>query len=555
MASHESAVDTSGSGRWSRRAVLGTGIAVGGLGVLADPAAARGPVAVPDADLLPPGRAFRGDTGPVIDPAFEMSPPDARALHDVPRLSDADARLLASTTESTPGDAPLLSSSGVPGVPFTFRYHPFDLRLLPDRIRPYSLSTPLPLVDTGVHDASGVRMYLRDGRMWDHPVAQAQYGINLLESHRLTGTAEYLARAGRNAQRLIDRRVAYGTAWFYPYPFRFVLHGNQEVYDPPWYSMMAQGQALSLFCRLYHVTGEQRWRVAATATFASFLVPPVLGRPWGSFVRDGLLWLEEYAHPKRLSGDVTYNGHNFALFGLWDYWVLTRDKRARVLLQGALTTMRDVHGEIRNPNWRSKYCLRHRSDSLGYHTVHMSQHIQCYAITGDTVFAKIAELYYSDYPPHGVSGTVVFQAGSHVGYRFDAAGNVLGTKTITLSRRSSAPSAERVKIRGRDGIWFLISAGSLSGYHVKEIRGHSYQLGEAAAMGYRIPRPATVAVAPLTAYTIDSAGSMTSVVTNLEVGDQVNLDRWAVLNGVLHARLADGAYAGRWVGYTTVNRT
>ncbi len=36
---------------------------------------------------------------------------------------------------------------------------------------------------------------------------------------------------------------------------------------------------------------------------------------------------------------------------------------------------------------------------------------------------------------------------------------------------------------------------------------------------------------------------MTSVAANYRVGDPVNVDRRAVLNGVEHLRLADGNYA------------
>jgi len=46
------------------------------------------------------------------------------------------------------------------------------------------------------------------------------------------------------------------------------------VLRAPWYSGMAQGLAISLFSRLSVVTGEARWRQAATATFDSLLIPP-----------------------------------------------------------------------------------------------------------------------------------------------------------------------------------------------------------------------------------------------------------------------------------------
>ncbi|AVT31933.1 hypothetical protein C6361_23440 [Plantactinospora sp. BC1] len=561
MGSRIPAAESPRFGRWSRRGVLGAGLAVGGAVLLGDPARAR-PVGVPGGqppapgkERLRPGAAFLGSPGPLIDPAREISPPlNPEALWDVPRLSAEDARRLAPSAESTAGVASLSSSSSVPGVPFDFQYHPFEIRDLPDEIRPYYLRLAVPLEDTEPHDSTGVRMSIRNGRMYDHPVAQAQYGLALIEAHRITGNAEYLERAKKQAQRLVDRRVEHGGGWFFPYPFEFVLHGTNELYDPPWYSMMAQGQAVSLFCRLYKLTGAGIWLAALNGTFASYLVTPVAGRPWGVYVVDGRLWLEEYAHPQRISGDLTYNGHNFSLFGLWDFFVLTGDERAKVLLQGALTTMRDVYADIRNRHWRSKYCLRHGSDANTYHTIHMTQHICCYAITGDTIFAQIAELYYTDFPPHGVAGPVTFQPGQHTGYRFDSAGAVTASKTISLSRRSSAPSADRLKILRQEGIWYEITAGSLAGYYLEELRQHSYMTGEAAPMGYRILRPATVAQEPLTLYTITSGDSMSSLVSDYRLNDPINLDRRTVVNGVAHVRLADGDHAGWFAGYTAVNR-
>lgn len=204
---------------------------------------------------------------------------------------------------------------------------------------------------------------------------------------------------------------------------------------------------------------------------------------------------------------------------------------------------------------REKCCLAHSADAAAYHTTHIGQHIQLYAITGDTVFARIAEQFYTDFPPHGISGNVIFAAGVHLGYRFDAAGRIVATKRISLSRQSSAPAVNRLRVRRQTGIWYPIGAGSRTGYHVPEIRQRSYLLGTRALMAYLIPRPGRTAVAPLTAYAIDSAGRITSEVTGYRLSDEVVLSTRAVLNGGEHLRLGAGDYAGRWVSYSAIVRT
>jgi hypothetical protein len=535
--------------RLSRRAVLG--VAAAGA------TAASGVVPF----IAPPSAGARTLAAPVeppphlIDPAFEIGPatpvepPWLRR-----RLPDADARRLAPWRHSAPGDGTLSSPSLAATVPFTFVYDNFDVRELPVEISPYYQTAPSPLVDTGTHDSTGVRMFMLNGTMYNHPVAQAQYGIQLLESYRITGNTTYLDRAKLQAQRLVDRRVLRSNAWFYPYPFTIAVHGSTDILNPPWYSMMAQGQALSLFTRLYQATGGAAWRTAADATFASFLLAPVAGQPWGVYVVDNHLWLEEYPNPKLVTGDRTYNGHTFSAYGLYDYWTLTQDANAKLLLQGAMTTTRDLAAADRTVGWRSKYCLKHGGDAGKYHTMHMAQHNQLYAITGDTAFARIADQFYADMPPSGVSGTVRFAAGKHTGCKFNSLGVVTATKLLTLSSPSSAPSSERQKVWHQPGLWYSISAGALAGYQVQENTPYRYQVGQYAGIGYLLHRPGTIATVSPKAYTIDAAGRMTSVITTYQIGDPVTIDIRAVLNGVQHVRLAEGPYAGRWLGLTTVTR-
>jgi hypothetical protein len=534
----------------TRRIVLGAAAAV--------PLIAAGPASASASAIVARARAASPPRGPQpIDPAFEISPPGPVEAPWARRLSHAEARVLVPRDNSAPGEDEVSSSTqtlATSAIPFSFVVHHFPVRALPVEISPYYRSTPVPLADTGYHDFDGVRMFYKDGKLYDHPVAQAQYGLALLESYRLTSNRTYLDRARQQAQRLWDRRVVRSNAWFYPYRFSFQLHGTAETYYPPWYSMMAQGQVLSLFSRLHKVTGATAWRTAADATFKSFLLAPVAGQPWGVYVVSGHLILEEYPNPKRITGDRTYNGHTFSAYGLYDYWLLTRNADALLLLQGAMTTTRDLASSYRAPGWRSRYCLAHGVDAGHYHTIHMNQHAQLYAISGDSHFAGFADLYYDDFPPNGVRGTVRFAAGKHTGCRFDSAGRVTARKLLTLNAASSAPSSERQKVWSQPGVWYRISAGTLAGYHVQENTPYRYQLGKYAGLGYLLHRPGTITTDKPKAYTVTSAGSMTSVVTTYRAGAPVTVDIRAVLNGVHHVRLAEGPYAGRWLGLAAVKR-
>ena len=536
--------------RLTRRVLLGTAAAAGAAPLIAKVTA--------DADVPKKAPVVPPAAGPSpIDPAFEISPPEPPlAPWKRPRLSQKNARRLMKQQElSAAGETDAGSQRmAATSVPFTFAVYQFEIREVPHEVLPYYRATALPLVDSGRHDAKGVRMWLnaKDNKVYNHPVAQAQYGLGLLESYRITGDKTYLDRAKAQAQRLVDTKVVRSNAWFYPYRFAFQLHGNKEIYNPPWYSMMGQGQALSLFSRLFQVTEEAAWKTAADNTFKSYLLQPVAGQPWGVYVVNNHLLFEEYPLPNKIGGDRTYNGHTFAIYGLYDYWVLTKDADAKLLIQGGITTTRDWNASYRSSGWRSKYCLTHGTDSGHYHDVHMGQFAELYAITGDKFFAQAADTYYGDFPPGAVTGTVRLGAGGHTGVKFDSAGKVTARKTLRLNAISSAPSSSRAKVWTQPGVWYTISAGGLSGYSLQESVPTRYQVGTYAGLSYLAPRAAKIKVATPTAYLVDSKGKVTEEKTTYAVGAEVTIDSRAVLNGVQHVRLDEGDYAAKWLTATSV---
>ncbi len=535
--------------RWSRRRVL-TALAVLPVGAAATAARAAGsPVAGPAASpaLSPP-------TAPaaVVDPVLGL----AGAQDAVGVIGPVDVRPVAASAQGSGrlvGAAPGLRAAA-PDLPFSFRATSFAVNRLPANRRPYTRTVAEPLVDVGTHDASGVRMFRWKDQLEDHPVAQAQYGLALLESYRLTRDARYLARARLQAQRLVARRVTRGVAWFYPYDFTLPVHGSDDVFPAPWYSMMAQGQALSLFVRLFEVTHTAAWRRAADATFASFLLPfDGPGTPWGVYVKDDLLRLEEYPDPTRDWGDETYNGHVFAVFGLYDYVMLTGDARARALLQGGLTTARDLVPQLRVRDYRSHYCLRHRGDAGRYHVIHIDQLLMLQATTGDAAFARAADQLWTDFaPPVLTTGTrrgarVLLAAGAHPAHRFDTTGVVTARKTFTASRPTAATALERTRIRGRGGYWYKISGGALAGWYLPEAPPARYVTGTRAAITYPVARPARVRTARPPSVVVADSGAVSTRRTGYRVGARVTVDQRAVLNGVEHYRLASGPHRRRWL--------
>lgn len=276
-----------------------------------------------------------------------------------------------------------------------FAVEPASLVVLPPDERPYE--RPIgPVLAPPPADATGLPLFEREGRRYDHPVLLAQAGIAALVADRRPAGPGGLELARRAADRLVTGAVEADGALWLPYRFAFELHGRPaERLDPPWYSAMAQGQALSLVSRLAARTGDPADLGTATRLAASFGRIGTRDGPWVSHVTpaERHLWLEEYPSERP---DFTLNGFVFAVFGLYDYWLLGRDAAAERLIAGALTTLRGELAAFRTPGGLSVYCLAHRVRSAKYHAIHVDQLRLLAALSGDRTFATLADRFEAD---------------------------------------------------------------------------------------------------------------------------------------------------------------
>jgi putative cell wall-binding protein len=410
----------------------------------------------------------------------------------------------------------------------------------------------------GTRDANGVYKYRHsDGVLYDHPVGQAQYVVNMLRNHRLDPNPLYLDLALANANRLLERAVRHGGGIFFPYPFDWGLHGRGTM-QAPWYSGMAQGIALAGFVRLYELTGDSKWLQAAHDTYASFLVPRQAGKPWVAVVENGLLWLEEYPW---VPYDHTFNGHNFAIWGLYDYWRLTGSRDAMELTLGAMTTSARVAGTVRTPGGISHYCiaqscLDRRVRNASYHLTHIGQFIQLYRYTRSETFARWADTFTADNPNFRSGGTVVFHAGTHVGYTFDGSGNGSPSRSLALGSSSNAPYSSRTVpygwIRPGNGTWFAMADGYFAGTWIRE-SSKAYARGFVDRLDYYWHRSLSVSAGTRIGYQFDGLGGVTAQKSAVSGATAWGYASRARINGQPSVFLTSGPLAGYWlpVGGTT----
>jgi hypothetical protein len=71
----------------------------------------------------------------------------------------------------------------------------------------------------------------------------------------------------------------------------------------------------------------------------------------------------------------------------------------------------------------------------------------------------------TDYDP---PARVIFNVGTHTGYRFSSSGALLGARTVTLASDSGADASSRATLTNQFGSWFSIVNGAWAGYWIRE---------------------------------------------------------------------------------------
>lgn len=229
-----------------------------------------------------------------------------------------------------------------------------------------------------------------------HAVKMADLILKYLHAYKKTGNDEYLSRSEVYADKLISISIEYKNACYLPYGFTINAHGSADhIMEAPWYSGMAQGVALSAMVRLYKITGDEKYLNFAHKLFASFKNYGKGELIWTVFIdEDGYYWIEEY--PGTIP-DRVLNGFIFAIFGLYDYYDLTKSKDCKKYLNASLTTIENYIEQFRNPGELGSYCLKHRHIDKTYHFIHIEQLTDLYNITGNDYFLQVAEEFYNDY--------------------------------------------------------------------------------------------------------------------------------------------------------------
>ncbi|MEX0719589.1 MAG: D-glucuronyl C5-epimerase family protein [Balneolaceae bacterium] len=269
----------------------------------------------------------------------------------------------------------------------------YSIKPFTDDFHPYNLTYAIPFSWIGTVDQDSIPVFIWDEKPYYHPVYTSLYGIYFVEAFHITGNNRYIELSEKIAAKLVEKSAESNQEFFFPYNFDY--HLVNETMIAPWYSGMAQGRMLTFFTRLYKATGEAKYLEWADRTFETFLLLQKDSDNWVSYIDfSNYLWFEEYP-----TGDPLHvlNGFIYGTYGIYDYYMITKNTDALYLLNAALTTVEHYIPEYRNPGEISNYDLKYKNTKEDYHYAHINQLNALYEISGEIKFKEMADTFKQDF--------------------------------------------------------------------------------------------------------------------------------------------------------------
>lgn len=247
---------------------------------------------------------------------------------------------------------------------------------------------------SGPHDTAGIPLLDYRGKIGPqyNPIAIAQWGLGNYNLFRRSRDEERRRKflAASNWLRTHLKKNGLGT-WVWNH------HFDWEYRTPlkhPWYSGLAQGQGISLLLRSFRETNDTSYLEAAQRAFLSFTRSTAEGGVTFTDSR-GDLWIEEYivSPPTHI-----LNGFIWAVWGVYEYFLITRDPFARTIYEAGVRTLLNNIARYDLGFW-SLYelsgTLLPMVASPFYHQLHIVQMRVMYFLTGEDLFRHYAERWES----------------------------------------------------------------------------------------------------------------------------------------------------------------
>lgn len=195
-----------------------------------------------------------------------------------------------------------------------------------------------------------------------------------------TADMEYRAAFIRWANELNDSADDGRWIWTLPIPAFGI--------STPWISGLTQGVAISVLLRAHQLTGEVKYLATARRAMA-WLSKPISEGGCLSVNKSGT-WIEEY--PNAADPNHVFNGHLWALFGVWDYYRATKDEAAKGLFNEGVRVIKAEIDRYDTGSWVVYSQKNNQDNVIGPYMQFIIEQMKIMArITGDKFFATYAE--------------------------------------------------------------------------------------------------------------------------------------------------------------------
>lgn len=247
-------------------------------------------------------------------------------------------------------------------------------------------------------DEDSVELFEYNHGKYYHPTFLAHRCQNFIGTYYATNDRKYLNRCIKYAHKIMSECVLVDDGVTYlKVMFKFQLHGDSTIkFEPPWVSGMSQGEVISVMMHLFEITNDSTYFKYGDDLFKAYLRPQDEHKYWNCRVdSNGYYWMEEYPHDEKPG--MTLNGYIGAIYGIYDYYRVTRSPEAKAVYDLSLTTIKKYLPQYRVKGEYSLYCLGHQVKiGRGYHSLHVEMFRNLYRMCGDEYFEAMADLFEDD---------------------------------------------------------------------------------------------------------------------------------------------------------------
>lgn len=247
----------------------------------------------------------------------------------------------------------------------------------------------------GESDSNGVPKlnYRGDIGLQYNPIAIAQWGLGNYNLWSEKKEDKYYNKFIASANWLVENaKPNKKNIYVWNHYFNWTY---KETLISPWYSGLAQGQGLSVLCRAYKTTKDNKYLECIKKVVQSIQADISDGGVTAKDI-EGNIWIEEYI----MKGNPTHilNGFIWALWGIYDYWLLTKNNDTKILFDKYIKTIKSNLHKYDIGYW-SLYELSDNKIAMQasqfYHKLHIVQLKILFKMSNEIVFKEVSEKWLS----------------------------------------------------------------------------------------------------------------------------------------------------------------